>query len=239
MLKKCLIFHPATGLEWLERKVRKLCDFWLNYFFKSNQQPAGTCNPAVLHSVFTRSSNMLSPGLLLDLPQLDTDLRTSPVRFLLPSLLIWLDGKLHSEGVRSSPMRTLFPRLRNLDLYPHRSWSSRKPQRRPVKAHQLQTSSRWDPITPRSSRSIKRWWVRWGEDGVNRRPGFWSWLLLPLLSNASIWESGLNKSRFFSPLSFSSSSPCSFQMNSLPSFCRCFSGQCLGGGEEYVCVCVC
>lgn len=59
---------------------------------------------------------MLSPGLLLDLPQLDTDLRTSPVRFLLPSLLIWLDGNLHSEGVRSSPMRTLFSRLRTLDL---------------------------------------------------------------------------------------------------------------------------
>ncbi len=172
MLKKCLIFHPATGLEWLERKVRKLCDFWVNYFFKSNQQggkPATCWLSAVLHSVFTRSSNMLSPGLLLDLPQLDTDLRTSPVRFILPSLPIWLDGNLHSEGVRSSPMWTLFSRLRTLDLCcrsnPHRSGSSRKPQRRPVKAHQLQTSSRWDPITPRSSRSIKRWGVRRGKTG--------------------------------------------------------------------------
>ncbi len=55
---------------------------------------------------------------------------------------------------------------------------------------------------PESSRSIKRWGVRRGEDGMNRHPGFWSWLLLPLLSNASIWKSGLNKSRFTPPALF-------------------------------------
>lgn len=73
---------------------------------------------------------------------------------------------------------------------------------------------------------------------MNRRPGF-----LKLIATAFVVKCFNLKIRpeqkpiFFS-LSFSSSSPCSFQMNSLPSFCRCFSGQCLGGGEEYVCLCV-
>ncbi len=108
MLKKFQIFHPATSLERLEEMM------W--FLGKLPLQPATCWLSAVIHSVFTRSSNMLSPGLLPDFPQLDIDLHTSPVGFLLPSLLIWLDGKLHSEGVRSSPMRTLFFRLRTLDL---------------------------------------------------------------------------------------------------------------------------
>lgn len=186
---------------------------------------------------------MLSPGLLLDLPQLDTDLRTSPVRFLLPSLLIWLDGNLHSEGVRSSPMRTIFSRLRTLDLC-CRSISTQEliQQKTPTKTCQSSPTS--DQLQMRSHHATVLSLNKTMRSKAGGRRGEQTSRVLKLIAAAFVVKCFNLKIRpeqkpIFFLVSFSSSSPCSFQMNSLPSFCRCFSGQCLGGGEEYVCVCVC
>lgn len=112
-----------------------------------------------------------------------------------------------------------------------------KPHRRPVKAHPLQTSLRWDPITLRPSRSIKRWGARrrGGEEAgqTSRVLKLIAAAFVVKCFNLKIWPE--QKATFF----LSSSSPSSFQMNGLPSFCRCLAGGVwVEGGGVRPCVCM-